>query len=276
MPELPEVETVVRGLRPRLAGRRLVRVETRRRDLRIPFPPRFAERMTGRRIDAVDRRAKYILMRLDRGETLLAHLGMAGRMTVRLRPNDPPGRHDHVIMVTDEGWELRFNDVRRFGLMTLVESAKLDAHPLLAEIGPEPLSDAFDARSFEASIVGRRTPIKAALLDQKTVAGIGNIYASEALYRAGVSPKRLASTCKGERAARIVAGVKAVLADAIAAGGSSLRDYVQADGELGYFQSQWAVYDRAGEQCPTCDCRGKIKRIVQSNRSTYFCPARQK
>jgi len=276
MPELPEVETVVRGLRPKLAGRRLVRVETRRKDLRIPFPRRFAERLTGRRVEAVERRAKYILLRLDGAETVLAHLGMAGRMTIRLRPNEPPDKHDHVVMITDEGWEFRFNDVRRFGLMTLVADAELDSHPLLAEIGPEPLSAEFNAKVFEAAIAGRRTPIKAALLDQKTVAGIGNIYASEALYRAGVSPKRLARTCKGERAVRIVAGIKAVLADAIKAGGSSLRDYVQADGELGYFQSQWAVYDREGARCPGCDCRGGIKRIVQSNRSTYFCPSRQK
>jgi formamidopyrimidine-DNA glycosylase len=275
MPELPEVETVVRGLRPRLVGRRLVKVETRRRDLRIPFSPRMAERMTGRRVEAIDRRAKYILMRLDKGETVLAHLGMAGRMTVRLRPNDPPGPHDHVVMTTDDGWELRFNDVRRFGLMILVPDAALPRHALLAGLGPEPLSEAFDAAAFEAAIAGRRTSIKAALLDQKTVAGIGNIYASEALFRAGVSPKRLALRCKGERAARIVAGIKSVLGDAIAAGGSSLRDYVQADGELGYFQQRWTVYDRAGRKCPGCRCKGAIRRIVQSNRATYYCPVRQ-
>ena len=279
MPELPEVETVVRGLRPRLEGRKLVRVLQRRPDLRFPLPERFAERLTGRRVMSLGRRAKYILVRLDNEETLLCHLGMSGRMILGRRDDGILEPHDHVVFETEAGDVVRFNDVRRFGIMDLVANDELTSHKLLCDLGPEPLGNSFDARSLAASLKGRRTPIKAALLDQKVVAGIGNIYACEALFFAGLSPRRLAHTVQGRRAERLAWAVRDVLMRAIEAGGSSLRDYVQTDGELGYFQHHWAVYGREGEACPDCSCdraRGGIQRLVQSGRSTFFCPVRQR
>jgi formamidopyrimidine-DNA glycosylase len=280
MPELPEVETIVRGLRRRLEGRRLSRVVQRRDDLRFPLPPRFAERLTGRRVETIGRRAKYILIHLDQGEVLLCHLGMSGRMTLVDRPEQPLARHDHIVLTTEDGWDLRFNDARRFGAMDLIDAARLDQHWLLKDLGPEPLGNSFNGPFLAEKLAGKRTPIKAALLDQKVVAGLGNIYVCEALFDAGLSPRRLAHTVQGRRAERLVAAIRQVLGRAIEAGGSSLRDYVQADGELGYFQHHWAVYGREGAPCPDCRCdlehSGGVRRIVQSNRSTFFCSTRQR
>jgi formamidopyrimidine-DNA glycosylase len=280
MPELPEVETVVRGLRPALEGRYLRRVEQRVHALRFPFPEGLAARLTGRRVTRLSRRAKYILCELDGGEVLLLHLGMSGRLLLGKPGERPYARHDHLILESDRGCELRFNDARRFGIVELFPIEELECHPLLAGLGPEPLGNAFNGPELARRLKGRRTPITAALLDQKTVAGIGNIYASEALYQAGISPRRKALTVQGGRAERLAAAIRDVLERAIAAGGSSLRDYLQADGELGYFQHSWAVYDREGEACPDCTCdinvTGGIQRLVQSNRATFFCPRRQR
>jgi formamidopyrimidine-DNA glycosylase len=276
MPELPEVETVCRGLATQLEGRVLVRFELRRADLRFPFPAGLSARMTGRRVRSIRRRAKYILMTVDDGTVLIAHLGMSGRMLVTQGPPNDLGPHDHVIIATDEGAVVRFNDARRFGMMDLSDEAGLDRHPLLAHLGPEPLDDAFDGAALAAALAGRATSIKAALLDQTTVAGIGNIYACEALFQAGLSPRRTAATVQGRRADRLVAAIKDVLARAIAAGGSSLRDHVQPSGELGYFQHAWAVYGREGEPCPDCSCDGVVQRMVQAGRSTFYCPSRQR
>ncbi|MCG8595748.1 MAG: bifunctional DNA-formamidopyrimidine glycosylase/DNA-(apurinic or apyrimidinic site) lyase [Kiloniellales bacterium] len=284
MPELPEVETVCRGLRPKLEGRRLTRVLQRRPDLRFPLPEAFVERLEGRRVTRIDRRAKYILIHLDSGEILLCHLGMSGRMVLTNGAARPLDAHDHVVFFTDDGGEIRFNDARRFGVMDLVAPEDLARHRLLKDLGPEPLSNAFNGPELAARLKERRSSIKAALLDQKVVAGLGNIYVSEALFFAGISPRRQAYTVQDERAERLAGAVRQVLQAAIAAGGSSLRDYVQADGELGYFQHHWAVYGREGEPCPGCDCgaaegtsgtRG-IRRIVQSNRATFYCPSRQR
>jgi formamidopyrimidine-DNA glycosylase len=275
MPELPEVETVARGLAVRLEGRRIAKAETRRGDLRWPFPKGFAQRLTGRRVDKVRRRAKYIVAELDDGNALLAHLGMSGRMLLSKGRPAELEPHDHVILETDDGWCLRFNDARRFGMMDLVPLAKLEEHKLLRAVGPEPLGNAFSGPVLAAALKGKKTSIKAAILDQAVVAGVGNIYASEALFRARISPKRLAYTVQGERAEKLAAGIKSVLKDAIAAGGSSLRDYVQADGELGYFQHQWRVYDKEGQPCPE-GCGGTIRRIVQGGRSTFYCPKCQR
>lgn len=277
MPELPEVETVMRGLRVPLESRRIARAEVRVPALRWPLPPLLAERLTGRRVLGLSRRAKYILIALEGGEVLLAHLGMSGRMLILPRgTNRPPEKHDHLVLITEEGVELRFNDARRFGMLDLVAEADLASHRLLAGLGPEPLEPGFDGAYLARALAGKITPIKAALLDQRLVAGLGNIYVCEALYFAGLSPKRLARSV-GERRAEVLAGaIKDVLARAIEAGGSSLRDYVQSDGELGYFQHQWAVYGREGEACPGCDCGGSVRRMVQSGRSSFYCPRRQR
>ncbi len=281
MPELPEVETVVRGLRPRLEGREIVDVLQRRDSLRFPLPPDFARQLTKRRVSRISRRAKYILVHLVGNTSLICHLGMSGRMTVMppARPMPPLEKHDHIVFTTDEAWQIRFNDARRFGVMDLIETDRLEQHRLLEGLGPEPLGNAFNGPSLAASLKGKRTPIKAALLDQKVVAGLGNIYVCEALYFAGLSPRRLAASVQGQRAERLAQAVRDVLQRAIAAGGSSLRDYVQADGELGYFQHDWAVYGREGELCPHCSSQGfdvKVKRLVQSGRSTFFCPRHQR
>lgn len=280
MPELPEVETVCRGLAMKLAGKVLAKVEQRRPDLRFPLPAEFAARLTGRRILAIRRRAKYMIWELDDGNAVLAHLGMSGRMLIGEGRPATLETHDHLVFETEDGWCLRFNDARRFGMMDLWPLADLEAHKLLKGMGPEPLGNAFNGPMLAAALKGKKTPIKAALLDQKVVAGLGNIYVSEALFRAGISPKRLAKSVQGERAEKLAAAVKAVLTDAIAAGGSSLRDYVQADGELGYFQHQWRVYEREGAKCWRCTCdveeTGGVKRITQSGRSTYYCPRKQK
>jgi formamidopyrimidine-DNA glycosylase len=274
MPELPEVETVRRGLEARVLGRRIDAVDLRRRDLRIPFPEGFAARLKGRRIQRIGRRAKYLLAHLDDGGVLIIHLGMAGRLMLSDGPAAvPPGKHAHVEFVFEGGGRVVYEDHRRFGLMTLAEEAELAAHPLLAHLGLEPLAPEFNGAALAQLFAGRRTPVKAALLDQTAVVGVGNIYACEAMYRARISPRRLAKTVSGERADRLAAAVRAVLEEAIAAGGSSLRDYVQASGELGYFQHAWRVYDRAGQKCRTRGCTGTVRRQVQSNRSTFYCPS---
>ncbi len=276
MPELPEVETVRRGLMPPLLGRRLVRVEARRPDLRRPIPPDLAARLEGQRVTAIDRRAKYILMWVESGDVMLLHLGMSGRMTITPGLPNSYDRHDHVIFITDAGSVLRFNDPRRFGLIDLMAGSAVAGHPLLRDLGPEPLDDGFDGPCLAAALAGKRTPIKAALLDQTVVAGIGNIYASEALNLACIAPDRQATSVTRAEAARLAAAIKDVLTRAIAVGGSSLRDHVQPSGELGYFQHQWRVYDREGAPCPTPGCRGLVKRMVQSNRSTFYCDVCQR
>ena len=278
MPELPEVETVMRGLRARMEGRVIRRAEVRRPNLRWPFPDGLAARLTGARVLGFRRRAKYILMRLDGGGSVLLHLGMSGRMLIRRHGANEPILHEHVGMETDDGWVVGFVDPRRFGSIDLVATDAEDGHRLLAGLGPEPLDDAFTPAVLSAALAGRRTPIKAALLDQRVVAGLGNIYVCEALFRAGIAPTRHAADVAGAQAARLVPEIKATLHEAIAAGGSSLRDYVQPDGELGYFQHAWQVYGREGERCPACPgppaCLG-IARVVQSGRSTFLCPLHQ-
>ena len=254
MPELPEVETIVRGLRPILEGRRLVRIEQRSAALRFPFPENFAARLEGRRIRRIGRRAKYITFHLDDGQVLLCHLGMSGRLLVSNGKTGAPDRHDHVILVTDAGSEVRFNDARRFGMMDLVEEAHLGDHRLIAGLGPEPLGNEFNGPELARRLAGKRTSLKAALMNQRVVAGLGNIYVSESLFRAGLSPRRRAYTVGRGRAERLVRAIREVLLKAIQAGGSSLRDYRQTSGELGYFQHDWAVYDRAGQACPGCTC----------------------
>jgi formamidopyrimidine-DNA glycosylase len=288
MPELPEVETVCRGLRPALEGRALARVDQRRPDLRFPFPENFVRRLEGNTVRAVERRAKYILIRLGDGWTWLVHLGMSGRFTVTPGGRASSGqaghnsgwalaeKHDHVLVETSDGGRLVFNDARRFGFMDLIPPGGEAENPFLASLGPEPMSDAFDAAYLAAALRTKKTPIKSALLDQRVVAGLGNIYVCEALWRADISPRRSAHTIPGARAVRLVPAIKAVLGEAIEAGGSSIRDYVQASGELGYFQHRWDAYDREGEPCRKPGCLGIVRRIVQSGRSSFFCPAHQR
>lgn len=283
MPELPEVETVRRGLEPILTDRKIERAIVRRPDLRKPFPANFAVRLDGQHITRVGRRAKYLLLHLGSDEILVIHLGMSGRILIHepdgspQRPAslyyDPKGhdRHDHVVFEIEGGWRVVFNDPRRFGLMDIVSEQEMDRHRLFADIGPEPLGNNFDATYLSTRLEGRKGPIKSQLLDQKTVAGLGNIYVCEALFQAGISPTRKAGTITGIRATRLVPEIRAVLQAAIDAGGSSLNDYVQTDGELGYFQHQFKVYDREGQPCEN-ECGASIKRIVQSGRSTFFCP----
>ena len=275
MPELPEVETVRRGLALKMTGRHIVKAELHRQDLRRPFPPMLARTLTGAKIGKLARRGKYILIELDDNGTLLLHLGMSGRITAG--PGDAPhARHDHVVLTLDDGTVVRFNDARRFGLLDYMRRGEEAAHPLLAGMGPEPLESGFDGKYLAQKLAGKMTPIKAALLDQKIVAGLGNIYVCEALYRAGISPRRLGATVTGARADKLAKAIHETLTDAIEAGGSSLRDYVQADGELGYFQHRWAVYGREGEPCPGCTCKEGVRRIVQSGRSTFFCAKKQR
>jgi len=275
MPELPEVETVRRGLALKMSGRRILRAELRRSDLRRPFPPALAARLDGALIGTLGRRGKYILIELDSDGLLLLHLGMSGRVTAgsAMLPAAP---HDHVMLTLDDGTVIRFNDPRRFGLIDYVPRGEAAQHPLLSGLGPEPLEPGFDGGYLAAALAGKLTPIKSALLDQRIVAGLGNIYVCEALFRAGLSPRRLARSIGPTRAHRLVAAIRSVLTEAIAAGGSSLRDYVQADGELGYFQHRWAVYGHEGDPCPGCDCKSGVRRIVQSGRSTFFCAKRQR
>ena len=277
MPELPEVETVRRGLAPAMEGRRIERAEVNRPDLRWPLPERMAERITGARVERLRRRSKYILADLDTGESLLIHLGMSGRMLVSgvmlgdFHLDHPaPQKHDHVVLTMEGGARVTFNDARRFGAMDLVRTDREAAHWLLAGLGPEPFGNEFNEDYLVARLKGKATPIKAALLDQGIVAGLGNIYVCEVLFRAGIDPRRQAGRIAAARVARLVPLIREVLSEAIAAGGSSLRDHRQASGELGYFQHAFRVYDREGEPCTTCGT--PLRRIVQSGRSTYFCP----
>jgi formamidopyrimidine-DNA glycosylase len=293
MPELPEVETVRRGLAPAMEGARFIKVEANRPDLRRPLPKDFVKRLEGKTVEGLGRRAKYLLADLSSGEVLLMHLGMSGSFRVAEgRAEKTPGKfhhprsetkaHDHVVFHMSSGATVTFNDPRRFGLMLLVPRATLNEHPLMKAIGPEPLGNAFDAAMLAKACAHKNTSLKAALLDQTVVAGLGNIYVCEALFRARLSPERSAATlatksgAPNERAERLVDAIKAVLNDAIKAGGSSLRDHRRTDGELGDFQHNFQVYDREGKPCPGPDCKGTIKRIVQNGRSTYFCPACQK
>lgn len=274
MPELPEVETVRRGLIPRMVGHRIVRLIQRRKDLRVPLPRQFAPKVEGRTVLSIDRRAKYLLIRLDDGQTLIVHLGMSGRMTLHdatSAAEHPLERHDHVVFELDDGWQVRFNDARRFGLMLLIPTETVAKHKAFKGLGPEPLDAAFDGALLAQRLKGRRTPIKAALLDQKTLVGVGNIYACEALYMSGISPRRSAHTVQGVRADRLVDAIKRVLLRSIDDGGSTLRDHVQPGGELGYFQTRFKVYDRLGAPCPTRDCGHLVKRLVQAGRSTFYC-----
>jgi formamidopyrimidine-DNA glycosylase len=334
MPELPEVETVRRGLAPAMEGASFVKVEVHRRDLRWPLPKDFAQRLEGKTVTGIGRRAKYLLADLSSGDVLIMHLGMSGsfhvfqhnnrRPEVRATTSREPRRaasfedphptlprlrgrvgwgspqddgnalgrtyhertqhlaHDHVVFHMSSAAIVTFNDPRRFGSMKIVAREKLDAEPLLKGLGPEPLGNEFDAAMLARACKGKKTSLKAALSDQSIVAGLGNIYVCEALFRARLSPKRMAATiatatgAPNERAERLVEGIKAVLEDAIKAGGSSLRDHKRPDGELGMFQHHFRVYDREGERCPTPGCRGTIKRIVQNGRSTFYCPVCQK
>ena len=289
MPELPEVETVRRGLAPVMEGRRIEAVRLARADLRFPFPPGFAARLTGRRVERLGRRAKYLLAGLDGGTTLIAHLGMSGAFRVEglLPPGQfvyPKGKiaaHDHVTLELD-GATIIYNDPRRFGFMTLADTALLDQHPYFAHLGAEPVAGGVTAGSLAKALAGKKTPLKAALLDQRVIAGLGNIYVCEALWRAKLSPRRLAGTLvrqdgrPGAALVRLTAAIVTVIEEAIAAGGSSLRDYVAADGSLGRFQHTFAVYGREEDPCPRPACDGTVARIVQGGRSTFFCPQCQR
>ncbi len=308
MPELPEVETVRRGLDPVMTGATIVEVEQRRPDLRFPFPEAFAARLIGRRVNALERRAKYLLARLHDGHVLVMHLGMSGSFRIEAA-NEPvtgeptmpgsstpevftPGTfhyarsaamaHDHVVLVLSKGARITYNDPRRFGFMLLVEDGALATHPFFSRLGIEPLGPDFDGTTLARLFAGRATPLKAALLDQTLIAGLGNIYVCEALHRAGLSPRRAAGTLPRRdgtpttRTDRLASCVREVLLEAVAAGGSSLRDHRQTDGSLGYFQHSFRVYDRAGDPCPKLTCSGAVARIAQGGRSTFFCPVCQR
>ncbi len=283
MPELPEVETVRRGLLPVMEGRRIVRADVRRPDLRRPFPERMAARLQGAVVTALRRRSKYILCDLSTGETLIIHLGMSGRMLISgatpgggHRQHATPGKHDHVMLEMADGARITFNDARRFGAMDLTPTEGVDGYRLLAALGPEPLGNAFSEEYLTGRLKGRKTPVKAALLDQGIVAGLGNIYVSEALYRAKISPVRQAGRISAPRVERLVRVIREVLGEAIAAGGASLRDHRQTDGEPGYFQHDFRVYDRQGAPCAKDGCGGRIVRIIQGGRSTFYCPQCQR
>jgi formamidopyrimidine-DNA glycosylase len=293
VPELPEVETVRRGLAPAMEGARLIMIEVRRPDLRFPFPKDFAKRLAGQTVTGLGRRAKYLLADLSSGEVLLMHLGMSGSFRVEKSgesvtpgefhyPRGEAGKHDHVVFQMSSGYTVIFNDPRRFGFMKLIPRDKLETEPHLEPLGPEPLGNRFDAETLAQSLAGKKTNLKAALSDQKVVAGLGNIYVCEAMHRSHLSPKRRASTLadrKGgpnEMTRSLVDAIRLVLNEAIKQGGSSLRDHRQTTGELGYFQHHFRVYDREGEKCPTPGCKGKIKRIVQTGRSTFYCPVCQR
>jgi len=283
MPELPEVETVMRGLSPVMTGAVIARADVNRPDLRWPFPDRMAQRLTGQRVQGLRRRSKYILADLASGESLLVHLGMSGRMLISGDPlgafvHDHPAtqKHDHVVFHMGNGARVTFNDPRRFGAMDLLDTATADAHKLLAVLGPEPLGNDFHEAVLIAAFKNKNTPVKSALLDQRIVAGLGNIYVCEALYRAGIHPARKAGRISKARVASLVPIIRQVLSEAIEAGGSTLRDFKQADGELGYFQHSFDVYGREGEPCKTEGCDSTIKRIVQSGRSSFFCGSCQR
>lgn len=297
MPELPEVETVMRGLTPAMVGHQIIRVELRRKDLRFPFPPQFQERLEGAHIDALTRRAKYILAHLDTGETLILHLGMTGRFTVAKAngvianlgefyfetgsEGDARGPHDHVVIDLDDGTRVIYSDPRRFGMMDIASEDERQSHKLLKDIGIEPLGNELSGMWLAEQFRGKKAPLKAALLDQRIIAGLGNIYVSEALYRARLSPKRKAGTLvskKGHdvRLDVLAQEIRSVLTEAILAGGSTLQDYQGVNGARGEFQQRFLAYDREGEPCLSAGCTSVIRRIVQSGRSTFYCPTCQK
>eukprot|EP00435_Cladocopium_sp_Y103_P077828 s1_g1567.t1 len=299
MPELPEVETVRRGLEPSMAGRVIDRLEVRRPDLRFPFPKGFARKVSGQRVTSLSRRAKYLLIHIESGDVLLSHLGMSGRFTIcppegatnvpgvfthdgTTAAPDGTGKHDHVVFHMEDGTRIIYSDHRRFGYMDLIAEQALPHSKHLSALGPEPNGNAFSAQSLADALRGKKTPIKSALLDQSVVAGLGNIYVCEALFRAGISPRRTAATVAGKgpkptrRAERLAPLIRDVINEAIEAGGSTLRDYAQADGELGYFQHRFQVYGREGEPCLTKGCTGRVTRIVQSGRSSFYCPSCQR
>lgn len=297
MPELPEVETVRRGLEPVLEGARILNVEQRRGDLRFPFPAGFSDRLAGQKVAAIGRRAKYLLFYLEGGTVLICHLGMSGSFRIEKDgkgelqgtfhyPRSKDTRHDHVIfhVISGNGEPARviYNDPRRFGFMLLSQVEDLETHPLISGLGVEPTGNELDGALIARLLAGKRAPLKTALMDQRVIAGLGNIYVCEALWRAGLSPLRLAATVAGggtavtELSERLAGAIRAVVSDAIAAGGSSLRDYMKADGSLGYFQHTFSVYDREGMPCPRAGCDGVIERIVQSGRSTFYCPVCQR
>lgn len=287
MPELPEVETVRQGLIPVIEGHTITEADIRRPDLRWPFPENMAARLTGQTVTTLRRRSKYILADLSSGETLLIHLGMSGRILITGENATPdalgvfhqlhpaPAKHDHVVLDFDNGARVTFNDARRFGAMDLAPTHQVEQHPMLAKLGPEPLGNTFSESYLAQGLKKRKSPIKSALLDQKLIAGLGNIYVCEALYRAKISPLQRADRIVDDQVSDLVLIIRDVLRQAIAAGGSSLKDYRQTDGELGYFQHRFQVYDRAGEPCLTNGCTDKINRIVQSGRSSFFCPSCQ-
>lgn len=283
MPELPEVETVRRGLAPVMEGARIAKAEVNRPDLRWPFPDRMGERLTGARVERLRRRSKYILADLDTGESLLIHLGMSGRMLISgAKPGNfthdhpAPEKHDHVVFHMENGARVTFNDPRRFGAMDLLETKTADSHKLLSSIGPEPLGNSFDEAYLIAALKNKGSAIKTALLDQRIVAGLGNIYVCEVLYRARISPLRKAGQISQPRVSSMVPLIRQVLSEAIDAGGSSLKDFRQADGDLGYFQHSFDVYGREGKPCPTIDCSDAITRVVQSGRSSFYCTSCQR
>jgi formamidopyrimidine-DNA glycosylase len=287
LPELPEVETVRRGLAPIFEGQRFTRVEARRENLRFPFPVGFVQRLTGRRVLTLGRRAKYLLAALDNGETLVMHLGMSGSFRIEESGGvETPGAfhherskdatHDHVVFHFESGARVVYNDPRRFGFMDLVDTQALDAHPLFANIGVEPLSEAFDAARLSKILAGVRAPLKAALLDQRRIAGLGNIYVCESLHRARLSPLQEAGAAPRGKVKALHRAIREVLEEAIEAGGSTLRDHRQTDGALGYFQHTFAVYDREGVACGHAGCAGEIARVVQGGRSTFYCPTCQR
>lgn len=281
MPELPEVETVRRGLTPAMQGQQIARLEVNRPDLRFPFPERFRARVEGATVTHMGRRAKFLVTELSTGEALIMHLGMSGRFTVNAAhtaefhhdPGTNPA-HDHVVFHMQDGATVTYNDPRRFGFMELWPMAELEAYPRVAHLGPEPLSNHFNAAYLDDQFRGKAAPIKAALLDQSVIAGLGNIYVCEALFRSGISPRRKAASVAGKRNQRLAPAINEVISEAIAAGGSSISDFASASGELGYFQKQFDVYDREGDACKSCGTA--IKRIVQSGRSTFFCSTCQR
>jgi formamidopyrimidine-DNA glycosylase len=288
MPELPEVETVRQGLTPALLGRQIERVEQNRPNLRFAFPDEFSARLSGVRVERLDRRAKYLLLRLSSGETLLSHLGMSGRFTIETASGAGPlpedmvhaapanPKHDHVVFHLEGGVTVRYNDPRRFGFMDLYPTDAEHEVRYLTGLGPEPNSNAFSGAMLAEALRNKRSPIKAALLDQRVVAGLGNIYVCEALHRSGISPRRESRTIPGKRAERLAVAVRDVINEAIEAGGSSLKDFASTDGELGYFQHRFRAYGRENEPCPTPRCDGRVQRIVQSGRSTFFCATCQR
>lgn len=278
MPELPEVETVMRGLEKAVRGGVIEKADVRRKDLRVPFPANLKKKIEGRRIDRFVRRAKYIRAHLDDGSVLVLHLGMSGRILIAR--GHTPQKHDHLILQMADGVHVVFNDPRRFGLVYLIREDDVETHKAFKGLGPEPLGNDFSGPVLEERLRGKKVAIKQALLDQRVVAGVGNIYACEALYESGIAPTRASGTIKGEKAEKLAAAIRNVLNRAIKAGGSTLRDHRQTNGELGYFQHEFRVYDREGGQCALCGCEGRktgaIRRIVQGGRSTFYCPVHQK